>query len=288
MNAETATGQAPRLRQLRLLEVENPLTGRFGAEFFRGLPRTPGVYFFYDRQDRLLYIGQSNDLRARVSSYRHVTPERHPRRTLRLVHRIARIEHRVCESAAAAVALEAALLLQHRPPFNRAGVWQPPPWWLRLESQHGMLKTELLREPAQDPNVIGPLPSGFRYVHAALFRCLLRLVRPELTLAELPLGWARDCLPRIVQIALPRGEEALIRDICAFVRREPTDLPQRLAAAALQGTDSAGLLEFWSEQTDRLATFYGKPFVRCPEPAAGQSKTGAGLDVGFLTGWEKA
>src|SRR6476620_8476908 len=72
-----------RSRQLRLFSVENPLNSRLGAAFFRRLPAKPGVYFFYDATGGLLYIGQSNDLRARVGSYRHVTPEKHPQRTLR-------------------------------------------------------------------------------------------------------------------------------------------------------------------------------------------------------------
>ncbi|QIF00798.1 nucleotide excision repair endonuclease [Roseimicrobium sp. ORNL1] len=121
-----------RPRQLRLLQVTNPITTRVGSEIFAGLPPCPGVYFFYDVTGKLLYIGQSLNLRARVSSYRHVSPERHPRRILRLVHRIARIEWQTCETPEAAIELERVLLLQHRPPFNRAGTWQAPPWNLQL------------------------------------------------------------------------------------------------------------------------------------------------------------
>ncbi len=35
-----------------------------------------------------------------------------------------------CASAAEAVELESMLLLKHRPPFNRDGVWKGEPWWL--------------------------------------------------------------------------------------------------------------------------------------------------------------
>src|SRR5689334_7650621 len=89
---------ASRRRQPGLFRLENPLTMRFGAEYFAKLPRGPGVYFFSDQHARLLYIGQTANLRARIGSYRHVTPERHPRRTLRLVARIHAIRWEDCES----------------------------------------------------------------------------------------------------------------------------------------------------------------------------------------------
>ena len=75
-------------KQLKLFTLGNPLTERFGNEFFRELPQSPGVYFFYDVTGKLLYVGQSSNLRNRVSSYRHVSSEKHPRRILRLVARI--------------------------------------------------------------------------------------------------------------------------------------------------------------------------------------------------------
>lgn len=130
---------------MRLFQVTNPITTRVGAEVFASLPNGPGVYFFYDITGKLLYIGQSLNLRARVTSYRHVSPERHPRRILRLVHRIARIEWQTCETPEAAIQLERVLLLQHRPPFNRAGTWQQPPWYLRITIVEDHLHLSLAR-----------------------------------------------------------------------------------------------------------------------------------------------
>lgn len=119
--------------QLRLLETVGPLPSRLGGSFFKNLPAVPGVYFFFNKEGLLLYIGQSNNLKARLGSYRHVVPERHPKRTLRLVNSIAKVEWQICETHDEAKRLEASLLLEHKPPFNRAGVWQGQPWWLRIE-----------------------------------------------------------------------------------------------------------------------------------------------------------
>ncbi|HSI62334.1 MAG TPA: nucleotide excision repair endonuclease, partial [Candidatus Saccharimonadia bacterium] len=204
--------------------MTNPITTRLGPEAFTNLPRCPGVYFFYDATGRLLYIGQSLNLRARVTSYRHVSPERHPRRTLRLVHRIARIDWQTCDTPEAAIELERTLLLQHRPPFNRAGTWRAPPWYLQIRTTEDHLQLSLIRPEAPAPALIADpkiaaalaphplleLPSfGLqsqpsppqstssapaspislpRNIHATLCRCLIRLHHPDLPLSHYPAG----------------------------------------------------------------------------------------------------
>jgi hypothetical protein len=259
-----------RPRQARLLEVGNPLTARFGAAFFRELPRVPGVYFFYDASDRLLYIGQSLDLRARVGSYRHVVPERHPRRTLRLVHRIARIELQPCGTAEEAVALEAALLLERKPPFNRAGVWQAPPWWLALETCEDHLLVRLERAPSA-PDSIGPLPSAFRYAHAALCRCLLRLLRPSLRLSEFPVGWAGAVLP--LKVTLP-GCADMRHLLADFALRRDEALLALLAAALTPDSCAEEALTseqlFWLGELETLARHATRkdPVTKPPQSAS--------------------
>jgi len=70
----------PIRRQMKLFHLERPLRLRLGDEFFRSIPAQPRVYFFLGGQGELLYIGQSGDLKARVGSYRHVTPEKNAQR----------------------------------------------------------------------------------------------------------------------------------------------------------------------------------------------------------------
>ncbi|RBP47450.1 GIY-YIG catalytic domain-containing protein [Roseimicrobium gellanilyticum] len=217
---EIATGMSAsvvRPRQMRLFQVTNPITTRVGAEVFAGLPQCPGVYFFYDLTGKLLYIGQSLNLRARVTSYRHVSPERHPRRILRLVHRIARIEWQTCESAGAAIELERVLLLEHRPPFNRAGTWQPPPWYLRITVRGEHLHLSLTREgnPAVDApsdessvtTIVSPVHAPARSLHPPL--PLLDDSAAEasqhlLTEAHTPDASPAFALPRSIHAALCR------------------------------------------------------------------------------------
>jgi predicted GIY-YIG superfamily endonuclease len=246
-------------RQLKLLHLESPLSLRFGNEFFRALPAQPGVYFFHSAEDQLLYIGQSNDLRARVGSYRHVTPEQHPKRTLRLVARISRIHWEVCSTPTEAVERERVLLLEHRPPFNRAGVWKSEPWWLKAEVSDGRLWLELNR--AQDDNRLGPFPPAFRYVFGSLVRCLYRLAYPELTLANYPHGLTRAAVPLSFSLSLADAESAL-GQVARFVTCQSEELPARLAS--LPPPQSVGEQKYWREDLERLERYAVRFFPAPP------------------------
>jgi hypothetical protein len=254
--ASTETAVTSRNRQLRLFAMENPLGTRLGADFFRKLPAKPGVYFFHDAVGTLLYIGQSCDLRARVGSYRHVSPERHPRRTLRLVHRIARIEWRECGTHAEAQEAERVLLLEKRPPFNRAGTWPGYPWWLTLATFDDRVEARLSREPLPRAGGIGPLPSAFRHAHGSLMRCTYRLLHPEHKLADYPLGLLNRGIP--LHMALRTTESARVASgLAAFAKGNGADY-----LAQLQGIlgDAPPLeLEFWTGELEALQRFVVKP-----------------------------
>ena len=227
--------------------MRDPLTERLGADYFRSLPRQPGVYFFFGTQGELLYIGQSLDLRARIGSYRHVTQENHQRRTLRLIHRVVKIEWKECATQEEAIDLERILLLEHRPPFNRAGVWKGFPWWLKIEVTQDRLNLALVRE--EDEQGIGPLPSSFRYVLGSSVRCLYRTAYPDLPISEYPHGLLDPRVPLTLSLALPDAREAadLLRDY-ATSNGEP--LLSHLETMPPSASESQQ--EFWQEELDRL------------------------------------
>lgn len=238
-------------KQLKLFQLENPLSVRLGSEFFRSLPAVPGVYFFYGRQGELLYIGQSSDLKARIGSYRHVTPEKNPKRTLRLVHRIARIEWQECDAAAHAIELEAKLLLEHRPPFNRAGVWQGEPWWLKIETSSDKVLLELTREPTGT----GPHPSAFRYVVGSIARCLYRVSWPQASFSAYPHGLFNASVPLILALPLPDAP-AVAEKLTNYAEGVHEPLLSTLEAMPLGASDSEQ--EYWQEELERLRKYAAK------------------------------
>ena len=110
--------------QLWLLPPPRPLVDRLGAEFFRQLPDRPGVYLLCGSQEGVLYVGKAKSLRRRLGSYRVANPERLPRRIIRLLHQVTRIEWDECPSEAAACHREELLIVTLQPKFNAAGkVW---------------------------------------------------------------------------------------------------------------------------------------------------------------------
>jgi hypothetical protein len=245
MSEETTSGISP--RQLRLFRLADPLTVRFGSEFFHALPRSPGVYFFHDADGRLLYIGQSSDLRARLGSYRHVSLDRHPRRTRRLVAVVTRIEWTLCPSAEAAVELESRLLLEHRPPFNRAGVWKGEPWWLSLTEVDSGLEVILRRTPADGD--LGPLPPAFRHTLSLILRVILRLARPDWGLAEFPCGLMRSALHREFRVPSDRPQ-SLREQLTHALVSGPALLVE--AFDQLPPCRTEAERDFWMEERDRL------------------------------------
>jgi hypothetical protein len=245
MSEEITRAASP--RQLKLFHLENPLTLRFGNDFFRSLPEGPGVYFFHGNDGRLLYIGQSSNLRARLGSYRHVDQSRHPRRTLRLVARVARIEWKECASADEAVELERILLLEYRPPFNRAGVWKGEPWWLALEAETGSLTLRLLREAS--PGGLGPLPPSSRHSLGTVVRALLRAASPTWTLSDFPLGLMSSAMPLEcrLQVSSPSN---FVRALTAALAGDLVALLAELEALPRPAT--ATEQTYWQEERERL------------------------------------
>jgi hypothetical protein len=246
MSEEITRAASP--RQLKLFHVENPLTLRFGNDFFRSLPEGPGVYFFRGSDGQLLYIGQSSHLRARLGSYRHVGEGKHPRRTLRLVARIAHIEWQDCASAEEAIETERVLLLEHRPPFNRAGVWKGDPWWLAVEVETGYLTLRLQREAT--PGSLGPLLPAARHRLGTVVRALLRLAWPTWRLSDFPRGLMGQALPRECRLPVPspsnfvEGLTAAITGDWAALLTGLEDLPPPPTLTELA---------FWQEERETLA-----------------------------------
>ena len=101
--------------QLEFFPRPRPLLERFGAEFFRGLPRRAGVYVMTGEGGRVLYIGKASDLRERLCSYKYARPAG---KTWRLACRVRAITWEVCDDGSAASLRENELLRLHKPVFN--------------------------------------------------------------------------------------------------------------------------------------------------------------------------
>ncbi|MGD1947162.1 MAG: excinuclease ABC subunit UvrC [Croceivirga sp.] len=82
----------------------------------RSLPNSPGVYQFYDTEDKILYVGKAKNLKKRVSSY--FTKKHEYGKTRVMVRKIVMIKHIVVATESDALLLENSLIKKHRPRYN--------------------------------------------------------------------------------------------------------------------------------------------------------------------------
>ncbi|NER14455.1 excinuclease ABC subunit UvrC [Leptobacterium flavescens] len=80
------------------------------------LPNSPGVYQYYDKDDKILYVGKAKNLKKRVSSYFQKTHEYGKTRVL--VKKIATIKHIVVPTETDALLLENNLIKKYQPRYN--------------------------------------------------------------------------------------------------------------------------------------------------------------------------
>ena len=87
------------------------------------LPNEPGVYQYFDKFDRLLYVGKAKVLKNRVRSYFNFTPTLSPNpkvspRIYKMISEAARLEYIVTPSEADALILENSFIKQLKPKYN--------------------------------------------------------------------------------------------------------------------------------------------------------------------------
>ncbi|MDX1327490.1 MAG: excinuclease ABC subunit UvrC [Arenibacter sp.] len=82
----------------------------------RSLPENPGVYQFYDAEEKILYVGKAKNLKKRVGSYFNKKHEYGKTRVL--VKKIKQIRHIVVPTESDALLLENNLIKKYRPRYN--------------------------------------------------------------------------------------------------------------------------------------------------------------------------
>ncbi len=81
----------------------------------KSYPKSPGVYFFKDAGNSILYIGKAKNLKSRITSYFSSDEEK----VQQLLQQAIDIEFIITNSEIEALFLEAQLIKKHQPLFNR-------------------------------------------------------------------------------------------------------------------------------------------------------------------------
>jgi excinuclease UvrABC nuclease subunit len=209
--------------QTLLFPDPKPLDQRLGGKFFRRAPRRAGVYLMKDASDKVLYVGKAKDLKQRLNNYRVANPDRMPRRHLRMVREVARIELQFCPSEAAALKRESKLLRSIKPRYNRAGVWPGKTKFIAWRYSEQQLHLGVVETPEPDWRRFGPLKGSAHGLYRSLARLLWLAVNPGRACTELPPGWIQDNLAPSVTIDCRESADETAAALAAYFWQSPDE-----------------------------------------------------------------
>lgn len=86
------------------------------SDKLKTIPTSPGVYQYFDKNDKIIYIGKAKNLKKRVSSYFNRTLD--SGKTKILVKQIADIKYIVVNTEVDALLLENNLIKKYKPKYN--------------------------------------------------------------------------------------------------------------------------------------------------------------------------
>jgi hypothetical protein len=202
-----------------------PLVEQLGRDFFRTVPECPGVYLMRDAGDAVLYVGKAKNLRQRLGHYRVANPDRLPRRHLRLLRAVVRIELQELPDEPSALARESELLRTLKPKFNRAGTWPVSARFLIWQQIGEKLELAVTETPEPGWEAFGPLGSPASFLRNALIRLLWCAVHPKANVTEMPRGWMQSRFENFTGLHTGNlGEE-----IGASLRKLFSDQPDEFA-----------------------------------------------------------
>lgn len=122
-----------------------------------GLPSEPGVYLFKDGAGRVLYVGTSVNIRARVRNY--FTASEHRTRMAEMVRLAESVTPIVCATSLEAEVRELRLIAEHKPRYNRRSRSPERATWVKLTVE-AFPRLSIVREVRADGGrYIGPFGS---------------------------------------------------------------------------------------------------------------------------------
>ncbi len=199
------------------------------------LPTRPGCYIYQNEGGEIIYVGKAINLRNRVRSYFHDSPQDF--KTRQLVKNIAHIDWIVVESELEALILEMNLIKKHRPRYNIKLKDDKRYPYIKVHWKDPFPKVTVTRQMTRDGSrYFGPYTSVWA-VHQTLD--VLRRIFPYLTCdREITGKDARPCL--FYDIKLCTGPcigamnqedyRRMIDDLCNFLQGRTETIVTRLQA----------------------------------------------------------
>ncbi len=151
----------------------------------QSLPDSPGVYQYFDKDGRLLYIGKAKSLKKRVKSYFRFqnglspAPNLSPR-IYKMITEVANLEYIVVQSENDALILENSLIKQLKPKYNillRDDKTYP---YIYIDFSEPFPRPKITRKVLKGKKIkyYGPLPSAAKDILDSIYE-LFPLVQKE-------------------------------------------------------------------------------------------------------------
>jgi excinuclease ABC subunit C len=154
------------------------------------LPSAAGVYQYFDKKGKLLYVGKAKNLKNRVKSYWRFTPVFQPNtaqspRIVKMLHEAKNLEYIVVETEEDALILENSLIKQLKPKYNillRDDKTYP---YIYIDESTPYPRFEITRKVVKGKKIsyYGPFPTGGKALLDALYE-VYPLVQKKSCLAE--------------------------------------------------------------------------------------------------------
>lgn len=96
----------------------------------KGFPELPGVYFFIDNKNNIIYIGKAKNIKQRLIQHLNQSKE--------LLKKVSRIEYKVLNSELEALITEAILIYKYKPFYNIQFKYQKPLKYIVLINKDGV------------------------------------------------------------------------------------------------------------------------------------------------------
>jgi excinuclease ABC subunit C len=154
------------------------------------LPSSAGIYQYFDKNGRLLYIGKAKNLINRVKSYWHFTPKLHPNpklstRIQKMLELTTSLNYIIVKNEHDALILENSLIKQLNPKYNillRDDKTYP---YIYIDNNQAYPRFEITRKIVNAKNITyyGPYSVGARDILTSLYE-LCKLVQKKGSLAS--------------------------------------------------------------------------------------------------------
>ena len=148
-------------------------------EKLQNLPTNAGVYQYFDKNNRLLYIGKAKNLKNRVKSYFQFTPVLAPSSQLsyrisKMISEVANLEYIIVPNENDALILENSLIKQLKPKFNillRDDKTYP---YIYIDTTETFPRLEITRKVLKGKGIkyFGPFSTGARDMLDSIYEIL--------------------------------------------------------------------------------------------------------------------